>query len=172
MAGDNQKQSPCQTWRDVGHNSLLVLLRLKHLVPRGRMFGERGEGSFFYFFNCRSNMMENSFYSAFQVLCVFSYSVMFNSLWPHGLYSPPGSSVHENFQSRIVEWAAISCSRGSFWPRDQTQVSCILISRQILYHWVTWETPCLEVKPHIHLSFLVETWRLKNTYGLDWGMGS
>ena len=28
-------------------------------------------------------------------------------------YSPPGSSVHEIFQSRILEWVAISSSRGS-----------------------------------------------------------
>ena len=29
------------------------------------------------------------------------------------------------FQIRILEWAAISSSRGSFWPRDQTRISCI-----------------------------------------------
>ena len=40
-------------------------------------------------------------------------------------YSPPGSSVHGILQARIVEWVAISYSRGSSWPRDQTQVSCI-----------------------------------------------
>ena len=38
--------------------------------------------------------------------------------------SPPGSSVHEIFQARILEWVAISFSRGSSQPRDQTQVSC------------------------------------------------
>ena len=26
-------------------------------------------------------------------------------------HSPPGSSVHEIFQARILEWVAISCSR-------------------------------------------------------------
>ena len=39
--------------------------------------------------------------------------------------SPPGSSVHGIFQARILEWVAISSSRGSFWPRDWTCVSCI-----------------------------------------------
>ena len=34
--------------------------------------------------------------------------------------SPPGSSVHGIFQARILEWVAISFSRGSFQPRDQT----------------------------------------------------
>ena len=37
--------------------------------------------------------------------------------------SLPGSSVHGIFQARILEWVAISFSRGSSWPRDQTQVS-------------------------------------------------
>ena len=32
--------------------------------------------------------------------------------------SPPGSSVHGIFQARILEWVAISFSRGSFGPRD------------------------------------------------------
>ena len=44
----------------------------------------------------------------------------------------PGSSVHGVFQARILEWVAISFSRGSSQPRDQTQIS--YIDRQILYH--------------------------------------
>ena len=36
--------------------------------------------------------------------------------------SPPGSSVHGIFQARILEWVAISSSRRSSWPKDQTQV--------------------------------------------------
>ena len=39
--------------------------------------------------------------------------------------SPPGSSVHGILQARILEWVAISFSRGSSWPRDQTQISRI-----------------------------------------------
>ena len=38
--------------------------------------------------------------------------------------SPPGSSVHEIFQARILEWVAVSFSRGSSQPKDQTWVSC------------------------------------------------
>ena len=34
--------------------------------------------------------------------------------------SPPGSSVHEIFQARILEWVAISYFRGSTQPRYQT----------------------------------------------------
>ena len=32
--------------------------------------------------------------------------------------SPPGSSVHGTFQARVLEWVAISFSRGSSRPRD------------------------------------------------------
>ena len=39
--------------------------------------------------------------------------------------SPPGSSIHGIFQARVLEWAAISFSRGSSQLRDWTQVSCI-----------------------------------------------
>ena len=37
----------------------------------------------------------------------------------------PRSAVHGIFQARILEWAAISFSRGSSQPRDRTRVSCI-----------------------------------------------
>ena len=40
--------------------------------------------------------------------------------------SPPGSSVHEILQARILEWVAPSSSTGSCSPRDGTQVSCLL----------------------------------------------
>ena len=39
--------------------------------------------------------------------------------------NPPGSSVHEIFQARILEWVAVSFSRGSSQPRDQTRISGI-----------------------------------------------
>ena len=61
-------------------------------------------------------------------------------LWPLWTGTPPGSSVHGIFQARILEWVAISYSRGCSQPWDQTRVSCVsCIGRQILYHWATWE---------------------------------
>ena len=39
--------------------------------------------------------------------------------------SPPSSSVHEILQARILEWVALSFSRGSSRPRDRIQVSHI-----------------------------------------------
>ena len=38
-------------------------------------------------------------------------------------YSPKGSFLHGISQARILEWVAISFSRGSSQPRDQTRVS-------------------------------------------------
>ena len=46
--------------------------------------------------------------------------------------SLPCSSLRGILQARILEWIAVSFSRGSSQPRDQTQVSCV--ARWILYH--------------------------------------
>ena len=68
-----------------------------------------------------------------------SHSVTSDSLWPHELYSPPGSSVHGIFQARILEWVAIPFSRGSSQPRDRTQVSHI--AGRFFTVWATREAP-------------------------------
>ena len=39
--------------------------------------------------------------------------------------SPSGSFVHGILQARVLEWVAISFSRGSSQPRNLTWVSCI-----------------------------------------------
>ena len=39
--------------------------------------------------------------------------------------SSPGFSVHGIFLVQILEWIAISSSRGPFWSRDRNCVSCI-----------------------------------------------
>ena len=46
--------------------------------------------------------------------------------------SPPGSSIHGILQARVLEWVAISFSRGSSWPRDWTWVSSI--AGRCFYH--------------------------------------
>ena len=68
-------------------------------------------------------------------------------------YSPPGSSVHGILQARILEWVAISFSRGSSQPRNQTQVSHIAGRRFNLWatreaHQVLW--PVLIELPLCH----------------------
>ena len=54
-------------------------------------------------------------------VCVYS---VLSTLWGPMDCSPPGSSVHEIFQARILERVAASYSRPS-WPREWTPISCI-----------------------------------------------
>ena len=59
--------------------------------------------------------------------------------------SLPGSTVHGISQAGIVEWVAISFSRGSPRPRDQTCISVSCTGRQILHHCATSEAPTLHL---------------------------
>ena len=65
-------------------------------------------------------------------VCVFVdgvQSVMSDSLQPHGLYSPPASSVHGISQARILEWVTISFFGG---------LICVSsIADRHFYHWAT-----------------------------------
>ena len=55
--------------------------------------------------------------------------------------SLPGSFLHGISHARILEWSAISFSRGFSLSRDRTRISCI--GRRI-HHWVMWEAPTLD----------------------------
>ena len=58
-----------------------------------------------------------------------------------------GSSVHGIFQARILEWVAISFSKGSSPPRDRTQVSRIAGR-----HFTIWATrEVAQIFPCSHL---------------------
>ena len=50
--------------------------------------------------------------------------------------SLPGSSIHGIFQARVLEWVAISFSRGSSPPRDRTRVSRSLTRDQTQAHCI------------------------------------
>ena len=67
------------------------------------------------------------FYSTVFMLCC---SVVSNSLrpsWTEAHQAP----LHGIFPARILEWVAISSSRESSWPRDQTYISYVsCIGRQ------------------------------------------
>ena len=80
--------------------------------------------------------------------------------------SLPGSAIHGIFQARILEWAAISFSRGSSQPRDQTRVSCIADRHFTV--WVTREAPNLLTKVHLIkamvfpvVMYRCESWTIK-----------
>ena len=66
---------------------------------------------------------DHSWYCTFYCCLVAkSYQTL---LLPHGLYSPPGSSVHGIFQARILERVATSYFKGFPWSRDWACLSCI-----------------------------------------------
>ena len=65
--------------------------------------------------------------------------------------SLPGSSLHGILQARVLEWVAISFSRGSSRPRDWTPVSCIAGRRFNL--WATREAlSFFKSQPESHTS--------------------
>ena len=88
-------------------------------------------------------------------------------------YSSSGSSVHRIFQARILEWVAISSSRGSSRPMDQTCVSGIFcIADRFFIIRATWEGTRSTMR--LYLSFLgmmyVESisWITTNSGGRAW----
>ena len=59
---------------------------------------------------------------SFCVLSYFSHVWLFATHWTVAHQAP----LFKGFlQARILEWVAMPSSRGSFWPRGQTLVSCI-----------------------------------------------
>ena len=70
--------------------------------------GSFGDIEFYYF------SVDQSWFNGIKWVIVnvsVSHSVVSDSLWPHGLYSLPCSSVHRIFQARTLEWVAISWSQ-------------------------------------------------------------
>ena len=74
-------------------------------------------------------------------------------------HNPPGYSVHGILQARILEWVAVSSSRASSQPRDQTRVSYVsCMGRQGLYHWCQLGNPVWE-KLCTKMMFLKHVWK-------------
>ena len=72
--------------------------------------------------------------------CCCLVTQLYLTLWDPMDCNPPGSSVHGISQARILEWVAISLSRGSSQPRDQTQVS--YVAGRFFTIWAIWEAHC------------------------------
>ena len=68
-----------------------------------------------FFFYARSNLMV-------WYVCAPSCPTLCDRMY----CSLPGSSIHGIFQARVLEWGAISFSRGSSWLRNRTQFSHIV----------------------------------------------
>ena len=87
------------------------------------------------------------------ICCCCLVTKLYPTLWETMDCSPPGSSVRGISKARILEWVAISFSRGSSSPRDWTCISCL--GRRILDHWSTREAPLKDKgvqkeNPHPH----------------------
>ena len=84
--------------------------------------------------------------------------------------SLPGSSVHGILQARILEWVAIPFSKGSSWPRDQTQLSCI--GGRLFTIWATreaqgpWTSSRVKRVPR---SFFGNVLFFCNIHHVEWG---
>ena len=77
--------------------------------------------------------------------------------------SQPGPSVGGIFQAGILEWVAISFSRGSSWPRDWNLISCTsFIGSHILYQCNSWYSSFL-APVMICCDFLLLLWLLPQT---------
>ena len=85
--------------------------------------------------------------------CVISHVWLFVTPWTVACRAPLSTGI---LQGRILEWAAVSSSGGSSWPRDQTYVSCASCNgRQVLYRCATWEVTLF---PPLHTVVFWRTW--------------
>ena len=84
------------------------------------------------------------------------------TLWDPMDCSLPGFSIHGTFQARIPEWVAISFSRESSPPRDQTQFSCIVGRRFTL--WATREA-CMQMWIQ---DMAPNRWPLQHSHWPEW----
>ena len=80
----------------------------------------------------------------------------------------PVSSVYGILQAKILEWDAISSSRGSSQHRDRTCISCVSCTgKWILYHSVTWEALAKYwVGQEVRLSFPIQPYgKIQTNFG-------
>ena len=117
-------------------------MRETRLIPEsGRSPEERNGNPLQY--SCLENPMDRGTwqlsYPSRKVMCVLVARSCLTLCDPTD-YSPPGFSVHGILQARILEWIAISFSRGT---SQQESNPGFLHGRQILYHLSYREVPYL-----------------------------
>ena len=110
----------------------LFLMTLKILMNTGKIFHRvslNWDVSVFPWFNWSEGILEEDHrgqvpFSSHNIkgVCVLSVVQWCPTLCDTMDCSPPGSFVHVIFQARILGWVAISYSRGSSQPRDQTHI--------------------------------------------------
>ena len=89
-------------------------------------------------------------WSFYNVCLLFSLSNV-PLLWDPVDYRSPGPSVHRILQVRILQWVAISFSRGSPLPRDQTHIFCMaggFCTTEGLPWWLSREESTCQFRRH------------------------
>ena len=108
-------------------------------------------------------------------VCVCTCMCMLSHVWClilcHPMdYSSPSSSVHEILLVRILEWVAISFSRGL--PNLVIELMPLAsLGRRILYHYATWEAPNSELIIIIILDMLSSFENLWDPFFFFFGIG-
>ena len=100
--------------------------KLKKRKPAGfrKIWNYHCKALYCFLYKERKKRVYRCWKTHFKICVHVGRSVMPNSLQPMDC-SLPGSSVHGILQARILEWVAISFSRGSSRPRDRTHISYI-----------------------------------------------
>ena len=79
-------------------------------------------------------------------------------------YSPPDFSVHGVSQARILEWVAISFSRGSSRTKDQTHTPALQMDSLLLSHWGS-------LQQYVTFFQMMEIWfSLSFSFNLCWSL--
>ena len=122
-------------WHLVAFPGHYVWLLCRDWPPKARGVTTSRLWSFKYIWH-QGRVLEKS-HGTFLMHILLRCSLVSDSLWHHGLW-PTRLLCLGVFHIGILEWVAISYSRGSSLPRDQTCVSCIsCIGRKILFYWAT-----------------------------------
>ena len=103
-----------------GHKSISISQTLRYRICSQEVTFQNN-------FTLKEKNYEFSQYNSCVCVCVcvcVSLSIVSDTLQPHGLW-PARLLCPWNFPGKNLEWVAISFSRGSSRPRDQTQVFCI-----------------------------------------------
>ena len=101
---------------------------------------------------CRHSM--NTHTHTHTSLCVFAYLSsrvwLFVTLWIVAHQAPLPMGI---LQARILEWVAMSSSRGSSWPKNRTHVSCVsYIAGGFFIQWpITHMNRCFHKYIHTYL---------------------
>ena len=102
----------------------------------------------------------------YAVLCcaqTLSCVWLFVTPWTIAHKAPPSMGI---LQARILEWVAMPFSRGSFWTRNWTGVSCI--AGGFFSSWATREALCVYTCIYTHITHTLFLFYFSSIWILTW----